>query len=365
VICGAGVAGIEGLLRLRRLARDHVEVTLLSPEERFSFRPLAVLEPFASGGIRRYPIERIVSDAGASWIQDRVVRVDGDAGIVHTEEHGELAYDALLLAIGARESSPFAHARVFTGRDDGESFKQIVRDIEGGHVASVAFVLPDGPTWPLPLCELALMTAARARSLGVEIKLAFVTPELTPLKAFGPAADEAILQLLADAGIELHTGAKAQIPTPHEVVLPGTRLQADWIVTLPRISGVALPGVPAGERWFVPIDHRCRVKEMPGHVYAAGDITDVLIKHGGIGAQQADTAAAAIAHLAGAIDHPPGPLEPVVRGVLMTGNGPRFLAARLTATDRFHSEVVEHQPWPADEKIVAEELGPYLAQFAD
>ncbi len=31
VICGAGIAGIEGLLRMRRLAGDQVDITLLSP----------------------------------------------------------------------------------------------------------------------------------------------------------------------------------------------------------------------------------------------------------------------------------------------------------------------------------------------
>ena len=35
VICGGGVAAIEGLLRLRSLAGDRVEVTLVAPNEEF------------------------------------------------------------------------------------------------------------------------------------------------------------------------------------------------------------------------------------------------------------------------------------------------------------------------------------------
>ena len=47
VICGGGIAGVEGLLRLRRLAGGEVQLTLVSPELHLVYRPLAVLEPFA------------------------------------------------------------------------------------------------------------------------------------------------------------------------------------------------------------------------------------------------------------------------------------------------------------------------------
>ena len=78
LICGGGIAGIEGLLRLRRLAGERVELTLVSPEEEFVCRPLAVREPFALERVRRHPLERIASDTGAKWIQDRLERIDGD-----------------------------------------------------------------------------------------------------------------------------------------------------------------------------------------------------------------------------------------------------------------------------------------------
>ena len=363
VICGAGVAGIEGLLRLRRLAGDLVELTLISPDEAFCHRALAVLEPFGAAAARRYPVQRIAADTQAIWIKDRVASVDTDACQVHTEGGAAVAYDALLLAIGARESSPFEYAQVFSGRDGGESFSEIVHGIERDRIKSVAFVLPDGPTWPLPLYELALMTASRAGALGTDVELAFITPEVTPLNAFGPRADEAMLRLLAEAGIELHTGVRAQVRAPGEIQLRGRRLKVDRIVTLPMVSPYEVPGIPSGTRWFAPIDPRCRVQDVAGHVFAAGDVTDLLIKHGGVGAQQADTAAAGIAYLAGATDHPPAPLEPVIRGMLLTGDRPLYLAAQLTTTRGIHSQIFAKPPWPAGEKVVAEELGRYLARL--
>lgn len=93
-------------------------------------------------------------------------------------------------------------------------------------------------------------------------------------------------------------------------------------------------------------------------MFAAGDAADHPIKHGGLGAQMADTAADGIAALAGA-DIEVVPLRPVLRGVLHTGAEPLYLTARIE-DGRVESEVTRDRPWPADEKIVAEELGPLL-----
>ncbi|MGZ6639185.1 MAG: hypothetical protein ACXVII_40890 [Solirubrobacteraceae bacterium] len=360
VICGAGIAGVEGLLRLSRLAGERVGVTLLNPEDEFVCRPMAVLEPFALAGVRRYPLERIAFDTGATWIRDRLVRVDTNACTLRTQGGREVSYDALLLALGGRESPPFEHAHVFTDRDAGQSFRGIVQDIERGQVKSVAFVLPNWPVWPVPLYELALMTAARAHSLSLSAQLTFITPEGRPLKAFGQAAGEAIARLLAAAGIELVTGVVAQVPAPGLVTFGETRLEAERIVTLPKVTGPAVPGIAAGPGWFVPIDERCVVEGTSGRVFAAGDATDFAVKHGGIGAQQADTAAAGIAHLAGVGERPP-PLEPVIRSMLLTGDRPLYIVAQVVDGLGWRSGAYEQPQWPAEHKVVADELGPYLA----
>jgi hypothetical protein len=45
---------VEGLLRLRTLAGDALDVTLLAPNDELRYRPLAVDEPFAKRGVTRY-----------------------------------------------------------------------------------------------------------------------------------------------------------------------------------------------------------------------------------------------------------------------------------------------------------------------
>jgi sulfide:quinone oxidoreductase len=359
VVCGGGVAGVEGLLRLRRLAGDRIRMTLVTPQDDFLYRPLAVREPFARASIRRYPIARIAVDTGATRVRDRLASIDTDECAVHTEGGQSLSYDAALLAIGAGQSPPFEHGDVFTDRDGGQSFRSIVAGIEHGQVRNVAFVIPNWPVWPVPLYELALMTAAHARDLGAAAQLTLVTPEGRPLKALGRRAGEAIERLLAASGVELLTGAVASVPEPGTVRVGERTLDVDRIVTLPRITGPAVPGLAAGPGWFIPIDGRCTVLQTDGRVFAAGDATDYPVKHGGISAQQADTAAAGIAHLAGTVDRP-APFQPVIRSMLLTGERPLYLMARVVDGVGWRSEAFDDPPWPPGDKIIAEELGPYL-----
>jgi hypothetical protein len=50
--------------------------------------------------------------------------------------------------------------------------------------------------------------------------------------------------------------------------------------------------------------------------------------------------------------------------MLLTGRGPLYLTAGLARNgDWFESEVSSEPSWEPDEKIVAEELGPYLASL--
>ena len=119
----------------------------------------------------------------------------------------------------------------------------------------------------------------------------------------------------------------------------------DRIVAMPRLTGPSLPGLAAHAHGFVPIDAHCAVPGTAGRVFAAGDATAFPVKHGGLAAQQADTAAAAIARLAGA-DTDPTPFSPQIRGKLLTGGRPLYLSARLVGSHGFESEVSETPPRP-------------------
>src|SRR3954468_20142962 len=65
LIAGAGVAGLETMMALRDLAGSRVDVTVLTPNTEFVYKPLSVREPFAAAGATRHPLAKIVADFGA------------------------------------------------------------------------------------------------------------------------------------------------------------------------------------------------------------------------------------------------------------------------------------------------------------
>ena len=361
VICGGGIAAVEGLLRLRSLAGDALEITLVAPAEELRYRPLAVDEPFAIRGVRRYPLRTIAQRTGAEWVQDAAEWLDPDGQLVNTSGGDALPYDALLLAVGARLVNPFEHVTLFDDAHADEAFHGLVQDVEEGYTRSVALLLPEGPAWLLPAYELALMTAERAGSMGEEgLSISVVTPEPAPLAALGEGASSAVGELLDRERVRVYTDAAPSVPASRRVLVTpqGPELEAERIVALPRLEGRPLRNVPAVEGGFVPVDEFARVPGMAQHVFAAGDAANLPVKHGGLGAQQADVAATGIAALAG-VDVEPEPLRPVIRGVFHTGRQPLYLTARIE-DGRVESEVTTERAWPADEKVVAEELGPFL-----
>lgn len=365
LICGAGIAGVEALLRVRRLAGDAVQVTLLTPSDDLVYRPSSLLEPFTKTPASRYSIERIAADAGARWIRDALSWVDRTAQAVHTTGGRQLRYDALLLAVGGRERKPDPNVTTVTDHTSDHLYRSILEELASGVIRSLVLTEPTGPSWPLPLYELALLTAKRADDIGVQPRIAVVTENPAPLQSFGPEVGEVVTQLLFAAGISVYTRSQARVCGPGLVLLEpsGIELRPDRIVTLPTITGPDVHGIPgdAADR-FLAVDAHCRIRDTGGRIFAAGDATDLRIKQGGLAAQQADTAAAGIAHLAGAAPSPAG-LKPVMRGVLLTGGTPLYLTAHLIAGSGWRPEIHRQPPWNLEEAIVAEELGPYLAAF--
>jgi sulfide:quinone oxidoreductase len=265
----------------------------------------------------------------------------------------------LLVATGARPVRPYTHVNVFTGSPaDSERLHGLVQDVEGGYTRSVVFVVPPGTSWPLPIYELALLLADRAYGMGVTVELHVVTPESAPLEVFGADASREIAGLLEQAGITLHASTCVDDVVDGGVPLgDGHSVAADRIVTLPRLEGLAIPGLPSDDRGFLVTDPHGRVTGVPD-VYAAGDISAFPIKQGGLACQQADAAAAAIAVQAGA-DGPSEPFVPVLRGMLLTERWTRFLR-RDGHDPADRSDVAGHALWWPPTKIAGRELAGYL-----
>jgi len=359
VIAGGGVAALEAVLAFQELDRDRaLGVEVIAPDTRFVYRPLSVRDPFGPRSTRAYDLEPLVQHAGAQLRHGQVDAIDPDDRIVTLGDGTQLPYDALLLATGVTRQPALHGAGTFTGPADVPAFKSFVESLCRGAYHRVAFIVPPGPTWPLPIYELALQAGTRRRESGAETQLAVVTPEPSALSMFGAVASRAVERALHDRGVTVHPNSYAESVQGGELRLDlqgAVLVDAAWAA--PRLVARVPRGVPVTPDGFVPVDGAGRVRGFVD-LFAAGDVTFGDVKQGGVAAQQAAVCAQAIAALAGVAPEPV-PSAPVLRALLLTGGEPLWLRADPAADPP--SEASREPLWWPAHKIFGAHLAPVLA----
>ncbi len=347
------------LLALRALAPANLEVHLVAPNHQFVYQPLAVAAAFGLAETHLLELAEIAGEKGAKLHVDSLAGVEIEERCIRLGSGSVLAYDFLVVAVGARRREWLEGALHFTGAADVAAFRALLDRFESGFEQRLCFAGPPEVNWTLPLYELALLTASRLADLGViGVDLTIATPEPEPLAVFGPAASRMLHNLLADRGIALKVGVRGTSIEHGRLHLdPPATLEVDRVVTLAQLEGPAVAGMPCDQAGFLAVDEHSRVVGLED-VYAAGDGTSSPVRQGGIATQQADAAAEAIAAQLGAIVTP-SPIRPTLRGLLLTGVAPAYLRAQIAGTgDSF--EVAANPLWWPPSKIAARHLAAYL-----
>jgi sulfide:quinone oxidoreductase len=365
LIVGGGVGALEAALALHDLAGDRAEVEICAGRGDFVYRPFAVGEPYGASRVLRYNLERIAGLCGAEFRLENVAAVDPALRLATSHDGHEIPYDYLVVACGARLLWSIPGATTFWGVPDEGEMRDVVSRLREGRLRRLVFTMPGGHGWALPAYELALLAATELERSGLTgTRLTIVTPEDGPLQIFGRRASEQVAELLAGHRIEVIAGTH---PVSYEnrqlAVVPGEELEADAVVSLPRLEGRHVEGLPYDSGGFVPVDDHARVPGLPG-VFAVGDVTSFPVKQGGIATQQADVAAEAIALDLGC-EVEANPLDPVLRGILWTGSKPRYLFGWLGGGHGETSVASERPPWPIDNpsKLIGRYLTPFLSEL--
>jgi sulfide:quinone oxidoreductase len=366
LIAGGGVAGLEAAIALNELCGDRAEVEICSPRHLFVYRPFAVGGPYGTTQPLEYDLETLAGRCNAGFRVTSLSSVDTEQRLAVTPDGGKIPYDRLIVASGAKSLQSVPGAVIFWGTSDEPDVEYVIGRLDAGELRRLVFAMPVGHSWSLPMYELALLADSRRTEQGSKAKrteLTIVTPEEAPLGVFGPEASDAVGALLEERGIELITDAHPE-RFEHGVlsVVPDRRIEADAVVALPRMEGRRVAGIPHDEDGFVPVDEHSHVLGAE-HAYAAGDVTSFPVKQGGIASQQADAAAEAIAAEVG-VEIEPKPFDPTLRGVLWTGNGPRYLYSRLSGGHGETSMLTDQLPWQGKEgKIMSRYLSEFLSDF--
>ncbi len=362
LIAGGGVASIEATLALRDLCGDRVSVAVFAPNREFAYRPNAVGEPYGAARVTRYDLADLLARCGAEFHLASVAAVDSNARLLSTHDGEWFPYDQLILAPGVKHLWPVPGALTFWGIADQIGYRELLDRLRAEELRSLAFTLPGTESWALPLYELALLTRSELSGAGSGTRLTVVTPEDGPLCAFGRVASLGVAELLEDRRIDLITATRpVRFEDGRLAIVPGGSFDVDAVVSLPKLEGRRVRGVPCDEHGFIRIDDHCRVLGSE-RLFAAGDVTNFPIKQGGIATQQADVAAEAIAAELG-VDLDPRRFDPVLRAELWTGEAPLYLEGWLGGGHGEASSLTVTAPWGgAEGKIVGRYLSDFIAE---
>ncbi len=192
-------------------------------------------------------------------------------------------------------------AVTYWGVADEGQVGDLIAELRSGRLRRLALTMPAGHSWVLPLYELALFAAnVLDKTANDRTRITVVTPEPAPLGIFGPRAAEQTSALLAERRIDVIAGVRpVSFAAGRLRIDPGEDVEADAVITLPRLEGRRIAGIPHDEDGFVAVDEHGGAIGLE-RIYAAGDVSSLSFKQGAFATQQADAVAEAIAAAVGA-----------------------------------------------------------------
>ena len=365
VVAGGGFAAIETMLALRSTFGDAISLSFVSAEPELFFRPTATVEAFAGAPPLVYDLRAIAEDLGATYHGARLESVATSAHYVRLSSGSRIGYDALVVAVGARPVANIAGALTFRDQRDVPLFRHVISGLDSGKLRRLVFALPAGPTWMLPIYELALLSRARISERGLHTEVTIVSPEPTPLAVFGEHPSSLVAQLLAARDVRFVGNS-----VPHAVLRDGTlqlrsgtEIESDKVVAGPQLRGRWITGIPADWWGFIEVDGDGRVAGIPD-VYAAGDITNFPVKQAGLATQHGDLVADAITRQFGATP-PARRAQRLLQARLVGAPDPIYLRAELDASGRATLATLARiatEDEAAQPKVFSRLLSPYLAE---
>ena len=290
VVLGGGVGGtLAANLLSKELGRD-ARVTVVDPTGMHHYQPgyLYVALGQANG---RWLVrdERTLLRKDVDLAVEKAIRIDPGAGTVRLEHGGDLDWDYLVVATGARlvhDAVPglVEGAHGFYSLEDAQRLREELRRFTGGRVlvgiAGIPYKCPPAPV------EFVFMVDEYLRRRGIrdrsEVRL------LSPLnRAFTIESASKVIQPILEArGIGLTTFFNVEEVDPSARIvssLEGEKDEYDLLVLVPPHRGQQVVtdsklGDPSG--WLPTDKHTLQVE---GHerIFAMGDATNLPISKSG------------------------------------------------------------------------------------
>lgn len=291
VIVGAGFAGLE---TARSLRSTDVDVTIVDQHTVHTFQPLlyqvatAALDP---SSVSRQVRGLLRGRRGQRFRLGRVVDLDLEGRRVVLDDGGSVAYDSLVLALGAVYGDlgvPGVRRHAFALKTLHEAValrSHLLRQLElaahhphdeGLRTVVVAGAGPTGVEMAGALAELLRAHRAETPELrGHPMRVVLVEPTDRVLASYGAGSRAYTERTLRRLGVEVRLGTAVRRAHGDRVELSdGTTLDAHTLVWAAGVRAHPLVerlGVDLGPGWRVPVGADLALPERP-EVFVVGDL---------------------------------------------------------------------------------------------
>jgi sulfide:quinone oxidoreductase len=308
LILGGGFGGLETAFDLRLLVGERADITLVSDQDHFLFKPNTIYVPFGLDPDRlKVGLAKPTAKRGIEFVHGRADEIDPDARQVSVGSR-TIPYDQLVIATGAGmragEIPGLAEHAIsmwtpeqMLGLRDG--FERVLAAAKVGERQNVTFLIPPNNKCAGPLYELVLMFETWLRRKGGRdsTSITWTTFEQGYIQAFGPRLHELVTEEFERRGIAGHTDWVVDSVDSKGVEFHnGERIDHDLLVAFPPyIASTLFPGLDADDRGFLATDLSTRRLQRHPEIYAVGDAGDFPVKQAFLAFLQGDAVASQIA----------------------------------------------------------------------
>jgi len=308
VVIGGGFAGLETMFCLRHRLGDGVDLSLVSNDKNFVFRPDTIYVPFGADPKRFVvPLNRILADMRTEFLYHRARAIDCQNQVVALREH-QMRYDYLVVASGASvlgdEIPGLAEHATSLWTVGGmlklrNAYERLIESAKQGVRRKLLFLLPRHNLCASPLYEMILLTDTwlRSRKARDPVEMTLATYEENLVAAFGRSFDGLIRERFEQRGVAVHAGVVASEVEPDRCRFTnGDRLDFDTLVAFPpHVVPMPFEGLPNDERGYIRVLRDSRRVVDQERVFAVGDAAAHPVKRAYLALLQADAAAEHIA----------------------------------------------------------------------
>lgn len=289
LILGGGVGGLVAANELRRrLGREH-RIVMVDRAAKHAFAPsfLWLMLGWRQPSQICQDLD-LLKRKGIEVVRAEVTRIDA-AGRVVVTAAGEIAYDYLVIALGAELApkgipgfSKAAHS-VYDLKS-AELLRDALAGFRGGTVAVVISSLPF--KCPAAPYEAALLMEGAFTQKGIrqQVDLRLYTPEALPMPVAGPVVGAAVREMVEARGITFVPKVKlASVnPATRELAFEdGRTVGYDLLCGIPPHKSPAVvveAGLTDATGW-IPVNGKTLETQHEG-VYALGDVTAIKLPGG-------------------------------------------------------------------------------------